>query len=159
MLNIDTLNKELARVLGDHVEIECEIDNVQGYLDGVSARLKVAPDIGECGWLILLGLYRSARSNGKPVTVAEAAALSSHPVTVAIPHVMSLLRSEYIRYANVPGDVAPRPLALSQKGSKAIAAWLSLMHLGARTPVEITTDSVVAALHTLVSQNGGSRTQ
>jgi len=165
MLNIDTLTEDLGRLLGDHAEVECEIDNVQAYLDGVAARRKVAPEVGECGWLMLLGLYRASRMSDEATTVAQACAMSSFATTDAIPHVAALLKQGFVRHVEGPATVlgerpvgAPqRRLLLTPKGGKAVAGWLALMHLGARTPIAITTAAIAAALRQLAPTDAASR--
>jgi hypothetical protein len=154
MLNVDTLSDELGRLLGDHTEIECEIDNVQAYLDGVAARRKIAPYVGECGWLILLGLYRAGHASEEGMTIAQACTVSSHPAATAIPHIKALLNDGYVRHVDAAPAAAQRRLVLTPRGSKAVAGWMALMHLGARTPIAITTDAIVAALKLLVDRSG-----
>ncbi|MFT4054592.1 MAG: hypothetical protein QM681_08800 [Novosphingobium sp.] len=152
MLNLHTLTDELAHMLGDHAEIECEIDNVQSYLDGVAARRKVAPDIGECAWLMLLGLYRADNTRKGEMTAAQVCAAVGCSSSQAIAHVTSLLKDELVCF-QIEDDRPPPPLVITKKGSKIVSAWLSLMHLGARTPIAVTTTSIVSALETLARRN------
>ncbi|MFT4054784.1 MAG: hypothetical protein QM681_09780 [Novosphingobium sp.] len=152
MLNLHTLTDELAHILGDHAEIECEIDNVQSYLDGVSARRKVAPDIDECAWLMLLALYRAGSSRKDTMTVAQVCAAAACSSSKAIAHATYLLKEELVCF-QADDDRSQRPLVITKKGSRMVSAWLSLMHLGARTPISVATTSIVSALETLARRN------
>lgn len=152
MLNLHTLTDELAHILGDHAEIECEIDNVQSYLDGIAARRKVAPDIDECAWLMLLSLYRAGSPRKGAMTVAQVCAAAACSSSKAITHVPSLLKDELVCF-QAEDDRSQPPLVITKKGSKMVSAWLSLMHLGARTPIAVTTTSIVSALETLARRN------
>ncbi|MEE4453603.1 hypothetical protein [Novosphingobium resinovorum] len=161
MLNIDRLGDELGRILGDHAEIECEIDNVQAYLDGVTARRRVAPEIDETGWLILLGLYRADRSRGQAMTVSQACSAAPCPSGKAVAQVTALLKGGFVDCDKTVPNAATtgRRLRLTEKGGKAVASWLALMHLGARSPVAIATDSIVSALRTLAAGDQHDKTQ
>lgn len=155
VLNLHTVTDELGRVLGEHAEIECEIDNVQSYLDGVAARRKVAPEIEECAWLMLLALYRAAGAQGAEMTAAQVCAAASCSSDRAIEHFGMLLRAEFIRFAEGSGDRPRRPVLITKKGSRIVSAWLSLMHLGARSPIEISTTSIISALEIVARRERG----
>ncbi|WP_232492665.1 hypothetical protein [Novosphingobium kaempferiae] len=146
MLNIATLTDDLQRALGDHAEIECEIDNVQIYLDAVAARRKIAPDVTECGWLMLLALYRCQGVSS--MSASQACAASCYPATTALDQISVLMKQALIQRA---GSLENRhvDLVLTPKGIRAVTGWLALMQLGARRPVEIATGSIVSALRTL----------
>ncbi len=152
MLNLHTLTDELAHILGDHAEIECEIDNVQSYLDGVAARRRVAPDMDEYAWLMLLDLYRAGSRQKGEMTAAQVCGAAACSSSKAITHVTSLLKNGLVCFKG-EDDRTRRPLEITTKGSRIVSAWLSLMHLGARTPIAVTTTSIVSALETLASRN------
>ncbi len=150
MLKIEELRDELRLALGDHARVECEVDNVQVYLDAIAVRRKVAPDVEECGWLILLDLYRN-HGRGS-VTVTRACAASPYPATTAIDHVSKLFRKALVDYVKDASDERRVYLVLTQTGINVISEWLALMHLEARRKVEVTAGSIVSALRTLPRQ-------
>lgn len=154
VLNIATLTDDLQRALGDHAEIECEIDNVQIYLDAVAARRKIAPDVTECGWLMLLALYRCHGVDS--MTARQACLASSYPATTALDQIAVLLKQGLIQRAGSPEQPSEQrhfDLVLTPRGIRAVTGWLALMQLGARRPVEIATGSIVSALRTLPGQD------
>ncbi|WP_148649450.1 MarR family winged helix-turn-helix transcriptional regulator [Novosphingobium barchaimii] len=147
MLKIEELRDELHTALGDHARIECEIDNVQVYLDAIAVRRRVAPEVEECGWLMLLDLYRN-HGRGS-ITVSRACAASTYPTTTAIDHVSKLSRKGLVAYVKDSADQRRVYLVLTQQGINVISEWLALMHLEARRQVEVTAGSIVSALRTL----------
>lgn len=151
MLKIDELRAELHSVLGDHAEIEGDVDNVQVYIDAIAVRRKVAPDIEECGWLMLLDLYKQKERDG--VTAAHVCAASAYPTTTAIDHVLALVSKGLVARRTDPSDARRITLALTQQGVDVVSEWLAQMHFGARRQVGVSASSIVTALRTLPRQS------
>ncbi|WP_159980866.1 MULTISPECIES: hypothetical protein [unclassified Novosphingobium] len=147
MLKIEELKDELQTALGDHARIECEIDNVQVYLDAIAVRRRVAPEVEECGWLMLLDLYRN-QGRGS-TTVSRACAASTYPTTTAIDHVSKLSKKGLVAHIKDSSDERRVYLVLTQQGINVISEWLALMHHEARRQVDVTAGSIVSALRTL----------
>lgn len=147
MLKIEELRAELQDALGDHAQVECDIDNVQVYVDAVAVRRQIAPDIEECGWLMMLDLYK--HKGGENIAASRVCAASPYPITTAIQHVLTLVGKGLVANGKDPADERRINLALTQKGVDVVSEWLAQMHFGARRSVGITASSIVTALRTL----------
>lgn len=133
MLNAQELANDLKQASGDHAGRTCQMNNVETYLHAISTRHKVAPNVEEAAWLVLLALHASPGCGG--LTAGQVCMASAYPAPVVIEHISRLLKKGLIVRADALQTRKTFQLALSSRGSDIVDRWLALLHVAAQRHV------------------------
>jgi hypothetical protein len=98
---------------------------INRYLAGVSNRQKLSgPE--ECGWIVMLDLYKN--HGRRSISVTSACIASMHPPTTALRWISQLVEKGLIERLNDENDARRVFVQLSQEGLVMVENWVRLMN-------------------------------
>lgn len=130
MLTVKQLKQEISVALDILDHTSGEFDCVSSYRSSINVRFEIASDVDECGWLVLLDLYKHIGL--ERVAITSACSASMRPPSTAIRHISKLVDDGYVIREKDSMDHRRVYLVLTAKGREVVERWMDGMRADAK---------------------------